>query len=109
MKRKYSDKKMIQLMQDYEASQMSSDAFAIANSIPKSTFYKWRKRYQQSLGQSGKKVKMPEFTSIPVSAISKEVLPKGTKGKEIEALSASNIGRRLIITTPSGLRLELDV
>lgn len=109
MNRKYCDKKMSLLMQDYESSQMSADAFALAHSIPKSTFYRWRIRYKQSLEQSEKRLKAHKFTSIPLSTQHDEVLPEGAKRKEIEIPTATNIGQRLIITTPSGLRLELDV
>jgi transposase-like protein len=109
MKRKYSEKQMSLLMQEYEASQMSADVFALAHSIPKSTFYRWRIRYKQSLEQSAKQFKAPEFTSIPLSTQDEDVLPEGAKRKEIEIPTATNIGQRLIITTPSGLRLELDV
>ena len=112
MKRKYCDKKMSLLMKAYETSQMSSDAFAVANSIPKSTFYKWRIKYQKSLRQTGKNVEIPEFATIPVETLCTEALPEGTKQEKKEAFSATsptNTLRRLIITTPSGLRLELDV
>ena len=107
MRRKYCEKKMSLLMQAYQNSELGCDAFAEANSIPISTFYKWRIRYEQSKKHTSKTANFPSFTAIPISASGKQSLPQDLKQKDTSLVPTEK--RRMIITTPSGLRLELDV
>lgn len=107
MRRKYCEKKMSQLMQAYQNSELGCDAFAEANSIPSSTFYKWRIRYEQSRKQPSKTAHLPSFAAIPIRVSAKESLPEDLKQKDISLAATER--RRMIITTPGGLRLELDV
>ena len=110
MTRKYCEKEMSHLMREFEASDMGSDAFALANSIPKSTFYKWKVRYRASQRHHSNQDKTPAFAAIPVADEQIGALPKATKTEKPKAPSTSaGTGGRLVITMPNGLRLELDL